>query len=351
MDIKDLKNHLSQHPEKVRQILEGLDCHNIKYHEGSGVDPYFTAANPDGDNPSAIVLYISPSLLTIDYTRSLCENKNACDILDLVSFFRPQDNFFQCLKWITDTVGMNYYHNFDRELPESLRIMKMLNELLSKEKERSDEDNTPINPKPEEILGYYFPYVSEMFYEDGINYGTQREFEISYDPHSNRWVLPIRDELGVLVGCKGRWFDRDVPEGQLKYIYLESCPKGKILYGFNLTKDYIAKSDSIIVTEAEKGCQQYWSQGIKNAISVGGTKISNHQIEKISRLGKKVLLSFDKDFDEKQIRNLRNKFIGQIGFSAIIDKDGLLGEKESPSDNPKKLETLLAKNIYEIEKE
>jgi hypothetical protein len=95
---------------------------------------------------------------------------------------------------------------------------------------------------------------------------------------------------------------------------------------------------------------QYWSAGIKNVVSTGGTKISSQQVDMLSRLGKKILLSFDKDFDEEKIQGLRNKFLGQIEFSAIIDRDGLLGEKESPSDNPKKLEKLLKNNVYKIEK-
>jgi DNA primase len=351
MDIKDLKTFLSNHHDKVREVLEELGCHHITYHDGVGVDCYYTCGNFDGDNPSAITVYLSPSLLTLNYTRDMCHDKNACDLLDLVSFVKSDKNFFQNLKWVSDVAGIGYYHNFDRDLPESLKILKMLDEFLNKEKERSEEqDNTPITPRPEQILDYYFPYVSEMFAEDGIDYGTQRTFEIGFDPFSSRWVLPIRDELGIFIGSKGRYFYREVPEGQLKYVYLEPCPKGKVLYGYWLSKDHISQSDTVIVGESEKSAMQYWSAGIKNVVSTGGTKISSQQVDMLSRLGKKILLSFDKDFDEEKIQGLRNKFLGQIEFSAIIDRDGLLGEKESPSDNPKKLEKLLKNNVYKIEK-
>jgi DNA primase len=189
-----------------------------------------------------------------------------------------------------------------------------------------------------------------MFAEDNISYSTQREWELGYDPNSNRWVLPIRDELNALVGIKGRYFYREVPEGQLKYVYLESCPRNKILFGYNRTKEYIKESDTVYVLEAEKGVLQFWNYGIKNCIGIGGTKVGQNQIDKISRLGKKLVLVFDKDFTEDKIQNLRNRFLSQVSFSAIIDKDNILSEKESPSDDPKKLEILIKNNIYQIDK-
>ena len=51
-------------------------------------------------------------------------------------------------------------------------------------------------------------------------------------------ILPLcRSELGDLVGIKGRYFYREVPEGENKYIYLEPCARSKIIYGLNKTID------------------------------------------------------------------------------------------------------------------
>ena len=58
-------------------------------------------------------------------------------------------------------------------------------------------------------------------YEDNIDYSTQKEFEIGFDEESNRYTIPIRSEIGDVVGVKGRYFDRKVPEGENKYIYLD----------------------------------------------------------------------------------------------------------------------------------
>lgn len=348
MDIKALKNYLYENPEKIQFLLEECGFHHIKKHQGSG-DDYLTMANFDGDNQNAITLYLSESLLTINYTREMCTDKNSCDIIDLICFARKDYNFFDNLKWIAETSGISYYENFKNNLPESLRIIKKLKEMLNKN-ETTEEDNTPITPRDEKILSYYYPYVNDMFYEDGISYGTQREFEIGLDPFSGYITIPVRDEVGAFVGVKGRYFKRQVPDNELKYYYLEIFPKGKVLYGYFRSKDFIKESDCILVGESEKSFLQMWTMNHKNCVATGGTKISQYQIDKLSRLNKRLIFCFDKDFTEEKIQNLRNKFLGQIDFWAMIDNKGLLGKKESPSDKKENFEYLLKNNIYKIEK-
>lgn len=348
MDIKQLKNYLYENPDKLQYVLEECGFGHIKKHNGSP-DDYFTLSNIDGDNQTAITVYLSEHLLSINYTREICSNKTSCDVLDLICFARG-GNFFENLKWVAETSGISYYADLKSDIPESIRLIKKLKEMLSKV-ESDEEDNKPITPKDETILSYYLPYANWLFEEDGIPVGVQREFEISYDINTNRLVIPCRDEVGSLVGIKSRYANRIVPDNELKYYYLETFPKGKILYGYFRSKDFIRDSDTVICGESEKSMLQMWSMGHKNCVATGGTKITRTQIEKLSRLGKRILLAFDKDFTEDKIQNLRNKFLGQIDFWAIIDRDDLLGEKESPSDVGKeKFEYLLNNNVYKIEK-
>ncbi len=348
MEIKQVKEFLYQNPDKIKFILEELGFGHIKLHNSPSGDDYYTLSNKDGNNQTAITIYLSPSLLTINYTREMCVDKINCDFIDLVCFARPENTFFENLKWIIEMSGLDYYHNPDENIPESLKILRLLKELLNKQPEH-EEDNTPIKPKDTAILSYYLPYLSQMFYEDGVSWETQKEFEICYDQFSNRIIIPIFDEINNLVGIKGRYFDRVVPDNELKYVYLEKCPRGKILYGYNKTGKYIQESDCCYISEAEKGCQQFYSYGIKNIVSTGGTKLARTQIEKLSRLGKKIILAFDKDFTEDKIQHLRNMFLPQINFYSIIDRENILGEKVSPSDNKEKLQYLLKNHVYLIE--
>ena len=47
----------------------------------------------------------------------------------------------------------------------------------------------------------------------------RQEFEIGFDEETNRYTIPIRSELGDLVGVKARYFDRKVPDGMNKDVY------------------------------------------------------------------------------------------------------------------------------------
>ena len=128
---------------------------------------------------------------------------------------------------------MDYYHDFDADLPESIKLSKMILEMQN-DSSVTEDDNIPVKPISEKILSYYRHTVNDMFQADGIDYETQQLFEIGYDDETNRITIPIRDEIGTLVGVKGRLLSQDVAS-QNKYIYLEPTPRNKILYGLNFT--------------------------------------------------------------------------------------------------------------------
>ena len=85
---------------------------------------------------------------------------------------------------------------------------------------QDDEDNTPVKPIPEKILSYYRNCVNDLFYNDGISYATQADFEIGYDESTNRITIPIRDENGILCGVKGRIFAEHLEDWEKEYKYL-----------------------------------------------------------------------------------------------------------------------------------
>ena len=278
----------------------------------------------------------------INYTRDL---PRPSDIFSLVQYYK-NINFFQALKYICNLIDVDPYAKPDSNLPESLKITKMLMRMNSGEQ---IEDETPIRPISEEIWEYYkTPCVNDLWLEDGISYSVQKEFEIGFDNATNRITIPIRDETGVLCGVKGRLFKSELLENDLKYIYLEPCPKSKILYNYFRSHEHIKSEGCVFVGESEKFCAQLWSAGIKNSVALGGHSLSKKQIESLTRLGVKIILCFDKDISQEKIENLANQFIDGIETYAICDKDGILEEKESPSDDILKWKHLIENNIYKI---
>lgn len=333
MTTEILKQHILE-SDAVDNILEQLGCHHITHHGG-----YITAGNCDGDNPSAIVCYLNDNLTVINYTRQLSKDQRTNDIFDLIMFCLDY-TFPEAIKWVCGELGIDYYEE-EEERPESLEIIQWSHKISTG---ADVADNTPTKPIDPIILTYYLPYGNAMWENEGISLDIQEEFNIGYDPMSNRITIPIFNEIGDLCGVKGRWWgsDKDV----LKYLYLEPCNKSRILYGYYQNQNYIKKSDIIMIFESEKSVLKCASYGYRNCVGTGGKTISKQQIEMISRTGCKPCICFDKDVTREEIDNIANMFIDGIQVYAMIDESGLLHDKDSPCDNMDAFVQLLHNNIY-----
>lgn len=339
MDVVSLKTYIYDE-DLSEQVLESIGCHSIKRH---GND-YITCGNKDGDNQNAITLYLNENLTVVNYTRCLSKTKRTTDIIDLV-MFNEDLTFPEALKFVCNELGLDFYNSGLEDVPESLQIIKMLQDMKVNSEQ---EDNEPLKPVNEKILSYYIPYGNKMWEdEDGISLETQEEFCIGFDPCTNYITIPIYDELGSLVGVKGRYYgtpDKVHP----KYTALEKYSKGRVLYGYWQNKEYIKNSRFLYVVESEKNILKLAELGVRNVISTGGKKITKYQIEMIVRTGCIPILSYDKDVNEDELNYIASLFIDGIDVYAIIDKNNLLEQKESPSDNPNKWMQLVKNNIYKI---
>lgn len=336
MIVSDIKEYILNN-DYTEQILSELGCHHI-VNKGE----YITCGNKDGDNKQAITIYLNDNLTCVNYTRQISKDKRTHDIFDLISFVEDL-TFPEALKWACDALGIDYYKE-PEDIPASLQILRMLKDMY---REDGSVDNTPLKPIPEDILTYYLPYPNKLFQDDNIPLNIQKEFEVCYDPATNYIAIPIRDELGSLVGVKGRWFGNE-KEVDKKYWYLEQCNKSRLIYGYFQNKDYIKNSPKLFVVESEKSVMQLAGMGYRNAISTCGKTISKTQVELISRTGCAPIFAFDKDVDEDELKSIADMFVDGISVYAIIDKENILGEKESPSDNPDHWMSLIANHIYQI---
>ena len=336
MDIRDLKEEILNR-ELISDILSEIGCHHIQDR-----GEYYTCANKDGDNIRAIVVYKNEYIGCTNYTRQITKNGRAADIFDLVAY-TEDCSFAEAMKFVCNLAGIDFYGEA-RELPESLQIIKLLKSMNSGEDEG---DDSPVKPIAEKILSYYLPYGNKMFEDDNISLEVQQEFEIGFDPASGYITLPIRDSLGTLCGVKGRYFG-EPDERHTKYTYLEKTNKSKILYGHWQNREHIKNSKTVYVLESEKAVQQLATMGYRNAVSTGGKTISKSQIELITRTGCTPILALDKDVQEDELKEIASMFMDGISVYAIIDRDNILDEKESPSDNPTKWIQLIKNNIYKI---
>lgn len=336
MDSQDLKEKIII-DDKIEDILENLGMHHIKDR-----NEYYSCGMPDGDNTSSTVIY-KDNLNVTAYTRDIKDAYGCSDIISLVSFINGT-YFSESIKWICDVCGYDYYGKDKKKslLAEWVRNMWK----VSKEGSSDDEKLEPIS---EDILKYFGRYGNPLFYEDGISYQTQWEFELGYDLNYHMITIPIRDELGILVGVKGRLFKKEIEEWEDKYLYIHSCAKSKVLYGLHKTKPYIKEQNEVIVVESEKAVQQLWTMGIKNAVAISGHILSKTQVQKLTHLGVPITLAYDEGaelgkngkVDKKFYPNEFNKFLENQTVYCIYDKTKkILNKKESPSDCPEKWEVL-----------
>jgi DNA primase len=336
MNASDIKNYILEN-NKVEEILEEIGCHSVRNNSN-----YWVCGNKGGDNKSAITIY-KDNLHVENYTRSLPQPS---DLLTLIEYNKDL-NFFQSLKWLHEFLHLDLYSETEQDIPESIRITRMLSAMRNKDS-YYDEDTTPIKPIPEKILSYYKPCVNDFWKNDNVPYAVQQEWELMYDEFTNRIIIPIRDETGQLVGCKGRLFKTELSEDDLKYLYVEPTPRNKILYGLYKTYPFIKQENRVYCLEAEKSVHQLWSYGYKNSIATGGERVSKLQVDKLIRLNVEACFAFDEDVSQEKIDNILKMFPDGISVFNIIDKDKILNHKQSPSDDPQKWEYLIKNNIYKI---
>jgi DNA primase len=336
MDIRDLKEEILNR-ELVSDILAELGCHHIR-----DKGDYYTCGNRDGDNPSSIVVYKNEYISCTNYTRQITKNGRAADIFDLIAYVEDC-SFAEAMKFVCELAGIDYYGERE-DLPESLQILRMLKDMSINDE---DGDNSPVKPISEKILSYYLPYGNKMFEDDNISLEVQKEFGVGYCPQSNYITIPIRDSLGALCCVKGRYFG-EPDESHTKYTYLEKCNKSKILYGYWQNKEHIKQNKYIYVLESEKAVQQLATIGVRSCVSTGGKTISKYQVEEIIRTGCTPIFAYDQDVQEDELQEIAEMFMDGITVYAIVDKENILDEKESPSDNSEKWFHLVKNNIYKI---
>lgn len=351
MDIRDLKEEILNR-ELIPDILVELGCHHIR-----DKGDYIQAGNKDGDNPNSIVVYKNEYISCLNYTRQITKNGRQADIFDLVAYFEDC-SFAEAMKFVCELAGLEYYGE-RTDLPESLQILKMLKDMNVNDE---NEDDNLVKPISEKILSYYLPHGNCMFEDDGISLETQREFEISFDPQTNSVCIPVRDELGTLIAVKARRFkytpntpidkrrfSDELMQDESKYFYLEPGAKSQVLYGLYKNEKAIQNQGMVFVGESEKFTLQLYDMGYYG-VSTGGSKVSKRQTEMLTRLGVKIVFCFDKDICEEDLHHIANGFMDGIPIYAIIDKNNVLNEKESPSDDRDKWVYLVQNNIYKITK-
>ena len=118
------------------------------------------------------------------------------------------------------------------------------------------------------------------------------------DRFGGRIIFPIVNHVGKVVAFTGRLFGSVVSGEIPKYLNSPETPifnKSKILYGFNKSKNEIAKSHTAFLVEGQMDFLLAWQSGVQNAVAVSGTGLTPHHLERLRRLADTIIISFDND--------------------------------------------------------
>lgn len=115
-----------------------------------------------------------------------------------------------------------------------------------------------------------------------------------YDRFRARIIFPIFTPTGKVVAFGGRTIINQEP----KYLNSPDTPvytKGKLLYGWNITKDAIREEREIILVEGYTDFLALLQAGIPNAAASLGTSLTSEQVMQASRFESRVIVAYDAD--------------------------------------------------------
>lgn len=154
-----------------------------------------------------------------------------------------------------------------------------------------------------------------------------------YDRFRGRIIWPIRDLSGQVVGFGARRIMAD-DEGP-KYLNTPETPvyhKSQVLYGVDLARKQIARSQQVVVVEGYTDVMACHLAGVDTAVATCGTAFGEEHVKVLRRLlldqdehRGEVIFTFDSDEAGRKAAlrafDVDRKFVGQT-FVAVTD-DGL----------------------------
>lgn len=177
-------------------------------------------------------------------------------------------------------------------------------------------------------------HMPQEWIDEGIPEYVMREFDVRIDNKSERIVYPLFDADLRFITAKGRTRIKDFKRlGIPKYISYSPIGGGDFFCGYRENAKGIKEKNSIIIFEGIKSVMKAKAWGYDYCVSAETSHVNSDQVKRLLQLNvRNVTIAFDKDKTFQQatsgldlLRRFTNCYI-------IIDRENLLGEKESPVD-------------------
>ena len=261
---------------RIRELLSALD---IEYTDHDNYLSFVCPIHEGADNPSGCTITSEGDFIGVwkCWTRG-CEKKHMQSILGLVRGVLGNANDRKATFSETVDFCLKFLDLSKNELKDKhLSLPKTLDKILHSS--QADAKKSTPNITREEIReGLQRPaeyYLNRGFAEETLDIFDVGFCNVKGKPMYNRVVAPVYDENYDYVGCVGR-ITHENYKGY-KWINSKGFNTGSYLYGLWLAQDNIRNSKTAILVEGQGDVWRLWEAGIKNAVGIFGSSLSDAQ--------------------------------------------------------------------------
>lgn len=148
---------------------------------------------------------------------------------------------------------------------------------------------------------------------------VKREGKDSIDRFRSRIMFPIFDINSQIVGFTGRIFNKK--DEVAKYLNTPNTlvyDKSRIIYGLDKAKIDIRREDRCVLVEGNVDCIMSHQAGIKNAVAVSGTALTNTHLNILKRYSNNLSLAFDMDMAGNKATKRSVDLAQKTGFNIKV---------------------------------
>jgi hypothetical protein len=217
-------------------------------------------------------------------------------------------NFVDCMKFICDTIGVNYRAN---------TITTSSSNFVNTNLKRFTNPSHKVELQvfDDMILNKFEDIYHQSWIDDNISIETMEKYNIKYYDYGNQIIIPCYNEYNQLIGIRARNLD---PNANAKYIPYKDIDwrngnkgwykfnVGSTFYGLNHNLPAIRKFKKVIICESEKSVLQGDTYFGDNNIILGmyGSAMTKQKRDMLLELGiDEIIIAIDFDYIEENYSN------------------------------------------------
>ncbi|KKT73425.1 MAG: primase protein [Microgenomates group bacterium GW2011_GWA2_44_7] len=152
-----------------------------------------------------------------------------------------------------------------------------------------------------------------------------------YDRFRGRLMFPLRDHRGNTVGFSGRIIpgvtamsgSSSSAEDGPKYLNTpetEIYHKRSILYGLDISRQEVKRTDQVVVVEGETDMISSYQAGVTNVVAIKGSALTEDHVKLLRRFASEMVMALDTDFAGDMAARRGIEMADIAGFSIKVAK-------------------------------